>query len=242
MSGTGYDLSTAMYSQDGRIFQIEYAQKAIDGEETFIGLKTSDGVVLACEKIQKSALEAPEGNKRIFVLEGGISLGISGRLPDGRLLVDRAKKECKSYRKNFGRVIPVPLLAERVANYIHYHTVYAQLRPLGCSVFIAAHQEGKHFLYMVENTGIFRAYKGATSGKGRQIARNKLEKAEKLTGIAEGKKLAALAITAAHEEFKEKTYEIEMTTIAKENNNRHCIVPAEECCALRLEAEELLDE
>ena len=29
MSGTGYDLNTSIYSQDGKIYQLEYAQKAI---------------------------------------------------------------------------------------------------------------------------------------------------------------------------------------------------------------------
>lgn len=38
MSGTGYDLSTSIYSQDGRIFQLEYAQKAIENSETVVGI------------------------------------------------------------------------------------------------------------------------------------------------------------------------------------------------------------
>lgn len=38
MSGTGYDLSTSIYSQDGRIFQIEYAQKAVENSETIVAI------------------------------------------------------------------------------------------------------------------------------------------------------------------------------------------------------------
>ena len=242
MSGTGYDLSTSIYSQDGRIFQVEYANKAIEAEETFIGLKTSQGVVLACEKIQRSPLESPESNRRIFALEGTINIGINGRLPDGRLIIARAKKECKGYRKNFGRTIPISVLVERIANYVHYHTIYAQLRPLGCNIFVSGFEEDRYHLFMVENTGIFRSYLGVSSGKGRQIARNKLEKFNQQETIDNGIKTCALAIAAAHEEFKEKNYELEMAVISSVNQNRHKLLSLEETNILRTAAEEILDQ
>ena len=42
--GTGYDLSGTTYSPDGRVFQAEYACKAVDNAGTTIGVKCSDGV------------------------------------------------------------------------------------------------------------------------------------------------------------------------------------------------------
>ena len=56
MSGTGYDLSTSVYSQDGKIYQLEYAQKSIEQSETVLAIKCKDGVILACENIQRSPL------------------------------------------------------------------------------------------------------------------------------------------------------------------------------------------
>lgn len=56
MSGTGYDLSTSIYSQEGKIVQLEYAAKAVQNAETVIGVVCSDGVILGSEKIRSSKL------------------------------------------------------------------------------------------------------------------------------------------------------------------------------------------
>ena len=64
--GTGYDLSASTYSPDGRIFQVEYANKAVENAGTAIGLKCKDGVVLAVEKLVTSRLKVPGSNRRIF--------------------------------------------------------------------------------------------------------------------------------------------------------------------------------
>ena len=37
--GTGYDQSTTTYSPDGRVFQIEYAAKAVDNSGTAVGIR-----------------------------------------------------------------------------------------------------------------------------------------------------------------------------------------------------------
>ena len=50
-TGAGYDYSAGVFSPDGRIFQIEYAAKAVENSGTAIGLKCRDGIVLAVEKV-----------------------------------------------------------------------------------------------------------------------------------------------------------------------------------------------
>ena len=49
-SGSGYDLSSSTFSPDGRIFQVEYASKAVENAGTALGLKCRNGVVLCVEK------------------------------------------------------------------------------------------------------------------------------------------------------------------------------------------------
>ena len=83
-------------------------------------------------------METADGNHRIFNIDKHIGLAICGRLPDGKNVVSRARKECDGYRDNFGRNLPGPILADRLANYIHAHTCYGQFRPLGIAVFLAS--------------------------------------------------------------------------------------------------------
>ena len=46
----GYDTSCTTLSQEGRIYQIEYATKAIENSSTVLGIVFQDGVVLISEK------------------------------------------------------------------------------------------------------------------------------------------------------------------------------------------------
>ena len=242
MRGTGYDLSTSIYSQDGRIFQIEYATKAIDNAETVVGFCVDGAVILACEKIRQSALETEDANKRLYSVDAHIGIGLCGRLPDGHNVVSRARKECESYRKTFGVSISGVVLAERLANYVQAHTSYGQFRPLGCAIFIVAYDEAKFSLYLIENSGLLRKYKGCSQGKGRQTARTHLDKLEGNVSVDQGLRTVAKAIVAAHEEFKEKTYELEIAMISEKTGFEFKMLELEERKQLRKAAEDELEE
>ncbi len=242
MSGTGYDLSTSIYSQDGKIFQIEYARKSIENSETVVAIQCADGVILACEKIKRSPLQVRDSNKRIFSIDTHIALAVCGRLADGMIVVKRARSEAESYKESFGIPITGTILTERIANYIHAHTLYGNYRPLGISVVIASRDNNKNFLYRIENSGAFKGYFGCTAGKGHQVAKNYLEKIDRTKSCKEALDLVALSIVAAHEEFKEKTFEFEVSWIVEENNYKHKYLDWEQRVKLKDEAEEKLDE
>lgn len=69
-----YDLSASQFSPDGRVFQVEYAMKAVENSGTIIGLKGTDGVVLAAEKLILSKLHEPGTNRRIFNIDKHIGM------------------------------------------------------------------------------------------------------------------------------------------------------------------------
>lgn len=71
-----YDLSASQFSPDGKVFQVEYAQKAVENSGTVIGLRCANGVVLAVEKLVTSKLYEPGANKRIFNIDKHIGMVI----------------------------------------------------------------------------------------------------------------------------------------------------------------------
>lgn len=105
--GTGYDLSASTYSPDGRIFQVEYANKAVENSGTAIGLRVKDGVVLAVEKLVHSKLLVPGVNRRIQIADKHIGLATAGLLADGRQLAGRTRDEASNYRDTYGGVPPL---------------------------------------------------------------------------------------------------------------------------------------
>lgn len=72
--GTGYDLSNSVFSPDGRNFQVEYAAKAVENGGTVIGIRCTDGVVLAVEKLITSKLVVASSNKRIATVDTHIGI------------------------------------------------------------------------------------------------------------------------------------------------------------------------
>ncbi len=100
--GTGYDLYTSQFSPDGRVFQIDYAAKAVDKSGTAIAIRGKDGVVFAVEKIVTSKLFEKESNKRIFNVDRQVGVAISGLYTDACALVEFATNESNNYRIDNG--------------------------------------------------------------------------------------------------------------------------------------------
>ncbi|KAG2689868.1 hypothetical protein I3760_09G160400 [Carya illinoinensis] len=169
--GTGYDLSVTTFSPDGRVFQIEYAAKAVDNSGTVIGIKCKDGIVLGVEKLITSKMMLPGSNRRIHSVHRHSGMAVAGLAADGRQIVARAKSEATNYESVYGEPIPVKELADRVASYVHLCTLYWWLRPFGCGVILGGYDRDGPQLYMVEPSGVSYRYFGAAIGKGRQAAK-----------------------------------------------------------------------
>ena len=53
----GYDLTCTTLSQEGKIYQVDYANKAIELAPTVLGVVCNDGVVFVSEKIRLTKKE-----------------------------------------------------------------------------------------------------------------------------------------------------------------------------------------
>ncbi|KAK0206649.1 20S proteasome subunit [Desarmillaria ectypa] len=233
--GTGYDLSASTYSPDGRIFQVEYANKAVENSGTAIGLRVKGGVVLAVEKLVHSKLLVPGANRRIQTVDRHIGMATAGLLADGRHLANRARDESSNYREQFRTPPPLKSLADRLGLYVQAYTLYSSVRPFGISTILGAVDKNGPSLYVIEPSGVFyaciyfihfRGYHGAAVGKGRQLAKTELEKLD-LASISMRQAVldAARIIYLVHDDAKEKEFELEMSWIGDETNGLHLPVP-----------------
>ncbi|KAL3240096.1 proteasome core particle subunit alpha 7 [Nakaseomyces bracarensis] len=227
--GTGYDLSNSVFSPDGRNFQVEYANKAVENGATSIGIKCKDGVVFAVEKLITSKLLVPNKNLKIQTVDRHIGVVYSGLIPDGRHLVNRAREESQNFKKMYNSSIPVDAFADRVGQYVQAHTLFNSVRPFGVTaIFGGCDKNGVH-LYMLEPSGTYWGYNGAATGKGRQTANAELEKLlDKQPDMSarEAVKQAARIIYMAHEDNKEKDFELEVSWCShSETNGLHKRVP-----------------
>ncbi|XP_075233530.1 proteasome alpha7 subunit [Lycorma delicatula] len=240
--GTGYDLSASQFSPDGRVFQVEYAQKAVENGGTVIGLRGKDGVVLAVEKIVTSKLYEPGSGRRLFNIDKGIGMAAAGLISDARQLAETARSEAASYRNQYGAEIPLKYLNDRVSMYMHAYTLYSAVRPYGCSVILAAHQADGPVMYMIDPSGVSYGYFGCAIGKAKQNAKTEIEKL-KLQDMTcqELVKEAARIIYLVNDELKDKIFELELSWVGEHTKGKHVRVPeqlvaeAERCAKAAME-------
>lgn len=235
-SGSGYDLYSSTFSPDGRIFQVEYASKAVENSgSTVIGIKASDGIVLGVNKpiFHKMVVPSTCSYKRIHHIDTHCGIASTGFLPDARILVSRAIDEAYDYENQFGVKISPKVLADRLGYYMHYFTIYGGLRPFGASLLLSGYDDNtkKFQLYLVEPNGNANSYYGVATGKGRQAAKTELEKYNLQTEPCtahDAVKYIAKILTMLHNENRDnvgKPLEMEFSWICNESKYLHVGVP-----------------
>jgi len=225
--GTGYDLSASQFSPDGRVFQIEYAEKAVENSGTAIGIRGKDGVVFAVEKIVTSKLFEKGANRRIFNIDTHVGMAAAGLIADARQLAEIASDEAASYRSDYGSPIPLDILNQRVSQYVHAYTLYSSVRPFGATIMFGSwdKQDGAQ-LYSMGPNGVGYGYWGCAAGKAKSNAKTELEKlkmSEKT--CAQLIEEAARIIYMVHDEVKDKMFELELSWVGEFTNGVHQKVP-----------------
>eukprot|EP00160_Parvularia_atlantis_P015206 Unigene4225_Nuclearia_a/m.12859 Unigene4225_Nuclearia_a/g.12859 ORF Unigene4225_Nuclearia_a/g.12859 Unigene4225_Nuclearia_a/m.12859 type:complete len:251 (-) Unigene4225_Nuclearia_a:79-831(-) len=240
--GTGYDLSCTTFSPDGRVFQVEYAAKAVDNSGTCVGVRCKDGVVLGVEKLVASKLLVKHSNRRIQTVDTHFGVATAGLVADGRALVNRAQDEAQRYRDFLRTVIPTKVLVEQVAMYVQAYTLYSGLRPFGAAVLLAGMDRDGPQLFMIEPSGVYYGYHGCAVGKGKQQARTEIEKTQfgELTCRQAIKEVARI-IHAVHDETKDKAFELELSWVCEESKGKHQMVPRELATEAEAEAMRALE-
>lgn len=199
--------------------------KAVESGGTSIGIKCKDGIVLAVEKIINSKLLVPNANKRIQTIDSHIGIVYSGLLPDGRHLTSRGRDESKSFRSLYKSQIPVPSLVDKLGIYVQNYTCYNSVRPFGIVSIIGGIDSNGPHLHMMEPSGAHWGYQGAATGKGRQIAKSELEKIDFKNILAKDAiNIAAKIIHLAHEDNKDKDYELEISWVTNDTGKNHVFV------------------
>jgi len=242
--GTGYDLSASQFSPDGRVFQVEYALKAVENSGTAIGIRAKDGVVLAVEKLVTSKLYEHGANKRIFNIDKHIGMCIAGLLADARAVVEIARDEAVNYRNQYRSPVPLKFLVDRVSSYVHNYTLYSAVRPFGVSIILSSYtQTDGPSMYSIDPSGVSHGFFGAAAGKAKQAAKTEVEKLKMADMTCEQiVKEAAKIIYTVHDEVKDKAFELELSWVCEGSKGVHQFVPKDVFDAAEKYAKESLEE
>jgi len=176
ISGQGYDMSTSIFSPDGRIFAAEYAKKAVELGETSIGVLVDEGVVLLTEK-RVQPLQEPDSVEKISKIDEHIGVATAGLMADARKLIYEARIKAQSYWLIYEEPVPAEAVAEHICDKLAEFTQGGGARPYGVAMIIGSvdHDNTPH-LFVTDPVGTYWGFLAAVIGKGTARAGEYLEK------------------------------------------------------------------
>ena len=199
MSSLGYDMTTTMYSPDGRIYQVEYALETVKRGTLAIGIKCNNGVIIAVEENPR-ALQVSSITQKIFQIDNHIGIAAAGYIPDARVQVDSARFFSQSNRLTYDEPIEVETVAKHLADQSHQFTQYSGVRPYGVALIIAGIDQKGASIYVTDPSGTYVSYAAVSIGENSDAVMDFLEKNYKSDmTLEDGASLAAAAINLKDE-------------------------------------------
>jgi 20S proteasome subunit alpha 2 len=191
-----YSFSLTTFSPSGKLGQIEHALAAVSQGISAVGVCSVDGIVLVTERKLASPLIDSNSVEKISEVCSTVGIVYAGMGPDARVLLDSSRKSAQAY-KRLHKVNPsVAEVARNLASTMHDHTHSGGVRPFGCSLLVAGHDDHRGLsLYQVDPSGSMTAWKATAIGRSAIAARTFLEKrhSDKLA-LADAVHTAVLAL------------------------------------------------
>jgi len=175
----GYDRSATMFSPDGHILQVEYAEKTVRLGSASIGMLCKDGVVIIADKGFKDELIVQKSAEKIYEIDEHIIASAAGILSDARILVNQTRLIAQQHRITYDSPIEVESVIREISDIQQQFTQYPGARPFGVALMIAGKSGEEFKLYTSDITGNYFEYKAIAIGENDEKIKEDLRKNHK---------------------------------------------------------------
>ena len=224
----GYDRTATMFSPEGLLLQVEYAEKTVRLGSSSIGMVCSDGVFIIADKRIEDKLIVKKSTNKIYEIDSHIIASVAGIIADARVLIERAQILSQQHRVTYDSPIEPELVIKDISNIKQQFTQYGGARPFGVSLMVAGLNGNKPELYTSDITGNYLSYNAHAIGENDEKIKDKLrEKYREGLTMKQGVKLAL----EIFEEIQEKKFNL--------NKFELVYIPKDKEKLERLEGEEI---
>ena len=170
-----YDRGITIFSPDGRLYQVEYAREAVARGSASVGVRTTDGVVLAADRQVRSPLIERDSIEKIHTIDDHVGVASAGHVADARKLVDVARQEAQINRLRYDEPVGVETLTKAVTDHVQQYTQTGGARPFGVALLVAGIENGEPRLFETDPSGTPYEWQATAVGGGRDDIMGHLE-------------------------------------------------------------------
>ncbi|CAB1329367.1 unnamed protein product [Coregonus sp. 'balchen'] len=214
-----YDRAITVFSPDGHLFQVDYAQEAVKKGSTAVGVRGKNVVVLGVEKKTVAKLQDDRTVRKICALDDNVFMAFAGLTADARIVVNRARVECQSHRLTVEDPVTVEYITRFISSIKQRYTQSNGRRPFGISSLLVGFDfDGTPHLYQTDPSGTYHAWKANAIGRSAKTVREFLEKNYKEEDMESDTDTIKLAVRALLEVVQSGGKNIELAIMKRDES------------------------
>ncbi|EFX79203.1 proteasome subunit alpha type-7-like [Daphnia pulex] len=216
MGSARYDRAITVFSPDGHLFQVEYAQEAVKKGSTAVGVRGKNLVILGVEKKSVAKLQEERTVRKICLLDDHVVMAFAGLTADARILINRARIECQSHKLTVEDPVTLEYITRYIAGLKQRYTQSNGRRPFGISCLLAGFDfDGTPHLYQTDPSGTYHEWKANATGRNAKTVREFLEKNYNVEEMEDEEKVIKLAIRALLEVVQSGSKNLELAIMRR---------------------------
>lgn len=218
-----YDSRTTTFSPEGRLYQVEYANEAINNTGTTLGVVCKDSVILAGEKkVISKLLDKGTASEKLYIIDEHIVVAVAGITADANILINKLRLSAQRFTFQYGYHVPVEQLVTELCDLKQGYTQFGGLRPFGVALMYAGYDDHFGFqLYRSDPDGVFKGWKANAMGANKATAESILnEQWKEGMTTSEGLDLIARVLLKAMDTAAPSSETLEIGVLSRDSKGK----------------------